>query len=57
MKVTKYEFKNVKITVHDPQSENQREVLKKACADFIKAVEKENEKRVSKNTCNRILNN
>ena len=37
MKVTKIEYENVVVTIHNPQSKNQREVLEKACVDFIKA--------------------
>ena len=39
MKVTKIEYENVVVTVHDPQSKSQREMLEKACTDFIKAVQ------------------
>lgn len=37
MKVTKLEFENVVVTIHNPQSENQQELLEKACIDFIKS--------------------
>ena len=37
MKVTVIEQENVVVTVYNPQSENQQELLEKACIDFIKS--------------------
>ena len=56
MKVTEFNFDNVRVTIHDPQSEKQREILEKSCIEFIKKVEADYEKKRDKNYCNKFIN-
>lgn len=47
MKVTEINIGDIKVTVNDPQSQNQREMLEKACTDFFKAVEENRQQKHS----------